>query len=206
MKGRRLPDTTLSRSIIIELKRKRRNERVRHFKNIDDPELQELRQQARRWALDNGDTLKGAEPEMPEGFDNRLGDNWRLQFAIADLAGGEWPELARQAAQQLSAVVSVASVGVRLLAAIKTAFDDHGELNLPANDTDAMSSADLIKALTEEPDSEWAEWKSGKPLSPNQLARLLKPFGMAPQPIRVRTVQVRGYLRGQFTDAWERYL
>ena len=45
-----------------------------------------------RWATDNAEALKGTEPEMPPGFDNRLGDNYRVLLAIADLAGGEWPE------------------------------------------------------------------------------------------------------------------
>src|SRR5262249_6046628 len=46
MKGRKLPDTTLSRCIIIELKRKRANEKVEYFRCIDDPGLEELRRQA----------------------------------------------------------------------------------------------------------------------------------------------------------------
>jgi len=36
---------------------------------------------------------------MPAGIFNRAADNWRPLLAIADLAGGEWPERARQAAQ-----------------------------------------------------------------------------------------------------------
>jgi len=94
MKGRKLLDTTLSRCIDIELKRKRASESVEHFRSIDDAGLEELRQQALRWSIDNAESLKGAEPKMPAGFDNRLGDNYRLLLAIAALAGGEWPEKA----------------------------------------------------------------------------------------------------------------
>src|SRR5262249_29964765 len=72
MKGRKLPDTTLSRCIIIEMKRKKRGESVRHFRVVDDDSLRRLREQARRWADDNGEALKGAEPVMPAGFDDRL--------------------------------------------------------------------------------------------------------------------------------------
>ena len=126
LKGRKLPDTTLSRTIIVELKRKRASEGVEHFRNMDDSGLQELRQQALRWSIDHAQALKDAEPEMPLGFDNRLGDNWRLLVAIGDLAGGEWPELARQAAQSLSRTVNVNSIGTRLLADIKRIFDEAG--------------------------------------------------------------------------------
>ena len=58
----------------------------------------------------------------------------------------------------------------------------------------------------------WAEWRaskgaSPKPLTPNQLARLLKPFGIAPTgTIRVGTRTAKGYNRHQFEGAWQRYL
>src|SRR5262249_13613499 len=91
MKGDRLPDTTLSRCIDNELKRKRATDAIEHFRVIDDAGLKELRSQALRWSIDIAESLKGAEPQMPKGFDNRLGDNFRLLLAIADLAGGEWP-------------------------------------------------------------------------------------------------------------------
>ena len=123
MKGRRLPDTTMSRSIIIEMKRKTANETVVHFRSIDDPGLDELRRRALRWATDNGEKLDGVEPDMPPGFNNRLGDNWELLLAIADFAGDEWPTKARTAAVKLSNVPEAASTGVQLLADIKTIFD-----------------------------------------------------------------------------------
>jgi Protein of unknown function (DUF3631) len=199
LKGRKLPDTTLSRCIVIELKRKDAHERAEHFRSIDDRELEELREQALRWSVDTGEALKNAEPEMPPGFDNRLGDNWRLLLAIADLAGGEWPEQARQAAQQLSNVVDGASIGEQLLADIKAAFDEKLD--------DAIPSAALVEKLTAKPDARWSEWKSGKPLTQNQLARLLKPYGIAPEQVRVTADhQTRGYRRGRFEDAWKRYL
>jgi hypothetical protein len=116
MKGRKLPDTTLSRCITIELKRKRSDERVEHFRAIDDAGLEELRRQALRWSTDNAESLNGTEPQMPPGFDNRLGDNFRLLLAIADLAGGQWPEQAREAAQTLSGASDTASTAARLLA------------------------------------------------------------------------------------------
>ena len=198
MKGRKLLDTTLSRCIDIELKRKRAGEKVEHFRSIDDAGLEELRQQALRWSIDNAESLKGAEPKMPAGFENRLGDNYRLLLAIADLAGGEWPERARQAAQRISGTADTTSAGTRLLAAIRAAFDQTvgGDL----------SSAELVAKLTAEPDSEWAEWRSGKPITQAQLARLLRPFGVAPCPVRIRDQQVRGYRRQQFVESWERYL
>src|SRR5262249_25659741 len=88
MKGRKLPDTTLSRCIIVEMKRKKPLDRAEHFEHVDDADLGELRRQCMRWSMDNAGMLRGVTSQMPAGFDNRLGDNWRLMFAIADLAGG----------------------------------------------------------------------------------------------------------------------
>jgi hypothetical protein len=199
MKGRRLLDTTLSRCIDIELKRKRASETVDHFRAIDDAGLEELRRRALRWLIDYAEALKDAEPAMPDGFDNRLGDNYRLLFAIADLAGGDWPEMAREAAQTLTHTVDVASFGVRLLADIKAVFDE--------DKADCLSSTALVGKLTAEPDAQWSEWKSGKPITQNQLARLLKPFGIAPGQVWIAADrQSRGYRRAQFEDAWARYL
>jgi hypothetical protein len=198
MKGRRIPDTTFSRSIVIEMKRKKANESITHFRNIDDAGLQELRRRASRWAQDNAEKLEDVEPDLPAGFDNRLGDNWQMMLAIADHAGGEWPAKARRAAAQVSKVgADTTSIGVQLLTDIRTAFEG----------LERISSAELATVLGAVADGPWSEWKSGKPITPAQLARALKPFGIAPEVMRVPSGGTpRGYLRSQFEDAWERYL
>ena len=144
MKGRKLPDTTLSRCIVIEMKRELSADKAEHFRSIDDPGLAELRRRARRWANDNGEKLDGAEPVMPPGFDNRLGENWRVMLSIADHAGGDWPTKARKAAVKLSAIDDTASIGVQLLATIKAAFDGTGE---EPNSLERISSAELAETL-----------------------------------------------------------
>jgi len=136
---------------------------------------------------------------MPPGFDNRLGDNWHLQLAIADLAGGEWPELARRAAMKLSKVTDTASTEQQLFAAIRAVFDAGG--------ADHVSSAGLCANLAADPASPWREWKNDKPITQAQLASVLKPFGIAPEKIRPPgKAPVQGYKRIQFEDVWERYL
>jgi hypothetical protein len=53
----------------------------------------------------------------------------------------------------------------------------------------------------------WGEFgRSGKPMSPNQLARMLKPLGIAPEVIRTGAATPRGYMLVQFGDAFRRYL
>jgi Protein of unknown function (DUF3631) len=64
----------------------------------------------------------------------------------------------------------------------------------------------VIKKITFDPDSDWVEWKNGKPITQKQLANLLKRYGITPEPVRIDGQQVRGYRRVAFIEAWERYL
>jgi len=170
------------------MKRKKPSDRVEHFHHLDDPELADLRRRAQRWTTDNVATLKAAVPELPAGFDNRLGDNWRLMIAIADLAGGEWPDQARQAATAVAEITDAPSVGVKLLADIRDIFASKA--------VHRIASAELVEALVEIEGRPWANLKGGQPITKNGLALLLAPFGIAsgipsgPLPRRLRTLLV----------------
>ena len=47
------------------------------------------------------DGIGKAVPEMPEGLGNRPADLWEPLLAVADAAGGSWPDWARQACAEL---------------------------------------------------------------------------------------------------------
>ncbi len=89
LKGLRVPDTTISRSIVIEMQRKLPSDRVADFDHTDDAGLAELRSGLARFAHDHADRLGKLRPPQPEGFHNRLAANWRLMLAIADHCGAE---------------------------------------------------------------------------------------------------------------------
>jgi putative DNA primase/helicase len=99
---RSLADTLEDRSVIITLQRKLRNANVERLRRRDTEEFQKLRSQAARWAADNFCKLVDPNPVVPEVLNDRASDNWRPLLAIADLAGGAWPEDARRAACLLS--------------------------------------------------------------------------------------------------------
>jgi putative DNA primase/helicase len=94
----KLPDTLESRSISIELRRAKQGEVPRQFRYDRATDLDELAGKARRWADDNRDIVRQAEPST-EGLFNRVADNWRPLFAIADAVGEPWAALARDAAK-----------------------------------------------------------------------------------------------------------
>jgi hypothetical protein len=210
MIGRKLPSATLSRCIIIELRRRKKDEQIERFKHIDDAELADLRSRLRRWSMDNTEALRGYAPSMPDGFENRRADNWRVQFAIADLAGVDWGDKARLAATKLEGASDVTSIGVRLLADIKRIFDEDG--------CDSILSATLVARLKEDAEAPWAEWNQGKGLTQNSLAVLLGGgggrgrasrggFGIRSNTVHPSpSVQGKGYKRSQFEDPWSRYL
>jgi putative DNA primase/helicase len=212
MVGRKLPAATLSRCLIVELRRRTKSETIQRFSHADSPELADLRSRLLRWSVDNVGALRAATPSMPAGFDNRRADNWRVLFAIADLCAGaeEWGARAREAAVELECASDTTSIGVRLLADIKRIFDEIG--------CAVILSATLVERLKEDPEAPWAEWGRGKGLTQNSLAVLLGGGGGRGRGSRggfsIRSdtvhpspgVQGKGYKRSQFEEAWARYL
>jgi putative DNA primase/helicase len=183
---------------MIELKRKLANEKIEDFRHTDDPGLRELRQQLLRWATDNASALQNANPTLPDGFSNRVAANWHPLLAIAEVAGGEWPEKAREAAVSIakSKATLDQSIGIRLLADIRTEFGDE----------QALFSIRLIGKLTADPESPWAEYSRGKPLTQKQLANRLRQYGIVSETVWVGNSSAKGYKRATFEDVWKRYL
>jgi hypothetical protein len=199
-----LPDTVASRSIAIRLKRKAPDERVERFRRREAEEVAEpLFGWLASWSEHHVDELAGARPELPEAqLSDRACDCWEPLFAIADLAGGDWPQRARAAAVEMAARgrENGDSVRVRLLADCRTVFDEKR--------TDELTTANLLDALREIEEAPWSEWgRERKPLSAKALASLLRPLEIGPRKWRDDADKtVRGYREGDFHDAWTRYL
>jgi putative DNA primase/helicase len=197
----RPPDTLEDRTVIITLHRKTPAETVTPLR-LDRlyRELEGLRRRAARWARDHIDTLRVSDPEVPTELNDRAAGNWRPLLAIADAAGGVWPSEARDAARTLSGSLEGDS-GVEglLLADLQAMFTEHKVQQLP--------SAAICQALAELEHRPWPEWgRTGAPITPRGLARLLGRFGIKPDHWRDGKETVRGYRRKDFEDAWSRYL
>ena len=197
LKGLKVPDTTLSRGIVIEMERKLPTDKAEGFKHIDDADLQDIRRMLLRWSADNLDAIKAAEPLAPDGFANRLSDNWRIMFAIADQAG--FGAEARKAAVNLSQGHDAVSLSTQLIIDCKTAME--------AARVDRMKSADLVSALAAMEDRHWAEMPSNhKPITQPQVAKLLKGFKIRPEPMRVAGERMaRGYKLEEIVRVLGRY-
>jgi putative DNA primase/helicase len=197
---RELADTLEDRAILLTLQRKSPGAKVERLRKRDNGEFAVLRRKIARWATDNFPKLEAdPDPQTPEVLNDRAADNWRPLFQIAELAGGNWPGRAREAACILSgAGHDNSAIQVELLADIQKAF---GEV-------DIITSAALVEALVADLERPWATWgKNAKPLTQNQLARLLRPFGIVSETVHpVGRPHAKGYGRARFTEAWEAYL
>src|SRR5262249_55244403 len=79
------------------------------------------------WAAAAIVPLRAACPNVPEVLDDRTAEIWEPLLAIADLAGGTWPERARTAALALRAAAGDdgEGLGVVLLTSIRAIFTEH---------------------------------------------------------------------------------
>jgi len=143
--------------------------------------------------------MSAARPEMPPGIEDRAADMWEPLLAIADAAGGNWPKRARKAATELVGAAKEAepSLGVRLLADLKTVFDKRGE--------DKLTTSVILADLVALPESPWDDLK-GKPMTDRALATRLRQYSIKSRDVFVAGKGLKGYYREDLHDAWLRYL
>jgi hypothetical protein len=196
-----LPDTLVDRSIPIRLERRTREEQIERFTRRDiAPEGEILRDRLADWVEPQLDYLAGLRPELPDELDDRARDSWEPLLAIADLAGGDWPTRARQAAGVLSADEGGRdndSHTAQLLRDIHSVFIASG--------AEAFKTADLLERLHAIEESPWGEWHA-KPLSSHGLSKLLQPHRIKTMSVRIGEGVGRGYKREQFANAFARVL
>jgi hypothetical protein len=197
----KLPETVADRSIPIRLTRKLPGEQVARFRRREvESEATPIREQITTWAAGAVESLALMKPALPESLGDRQQDCTEPLLAIADEAGGEWPDRARAALVTIltGTAAEDQSERVRLLADIRGVFIATGR--------DKLSSSELLGKLAHDETLTWGEFANGRPLTLIGLARLLKPFGIQPRTIREGQGTIKGYLKESFADAWARFL
>ena len=204
----KVEDALASRCLIVRMHRKTRSEKTERFSSTKEyPELDVLRRKAARWAKDNFAAIRDATAQNVPDIENRSLDNYEPLFKIAHVVGGAWPQLIRDAAIKINGGESPVdqSMSIELLKDIKTIFE--GDPENDANDgCDRISSADLLEALLAKSDRPWSEYNKGRPISQNQIGRLLKDFGVYSRTVRIGDKTAKGYHAHQFRDAFSRYI
>lgn len=203
-----LPDTLMSRSVIVRMRRRLPTEAVEPFRRrMHAPEGEELRERLTCWADQVAEIVGDAWPAMPDGVTDRPADVWEPLLAIADAAGGHWPCTARTACTALVAVAESreASLGVRLLSDLRAVFSDAG--------TDRLATDEVLRRLHALDEAPWQDLR-GRPLDARGLAWRLRGYDVRPHQFRdEHDGKARGYslygtdaAGGGLADAFARYL
>ena len=203
MNGRNLAaidDMLTSRSVVIPMTRAGR--RYPHLRADRDPVGEDIQRMCERWRDDHLSILPDAEPDMG-GLFGRIADVWRPLYAIADAAGGEWPELARSAATSLAsqtkAIAPGVSLGVQLLRDCRLVFEEHGNPHyLPTSDLDRA-----LLAMAERP---WKTLSNGNAMTVQRRGNLLRQYGIKTDKVRHGGKPTNIYWRWPFEPEWKAWL
>ncbi|MEU6545690.1 DUF3631 domain-containing protein [Streptomyces sp. NPDC046859] len=200
-----LPDTIRDRSVNIRMRRRARNESIEPYRTrIHEKEGFALRDRLATWAEQVSEQVMNVWPALPEGVTDRPADVWEPLLAIADAAGGDWPDRAREACVVLvtaSKANDKGSLGVRLL----TDLRDHVMVGI-----DRLPTVAILDRLNALDDAPWADLH-GKPLDNRRLSRMLAEYMTADnEPITSRNIKaagsvLKGYYATDLKDAWARY-
>jgi hypothetical protein len=158
-----LPETIMSRSIIVQMRRRAPKERVQPFRRrLFLKEGARLRDRLAAWGQSAFDHLRDNWPDLPAGVADREADVWEPIIALADFAGGDWPERARAAAVEMikAGEDREPSLGIRLLADLRAVFADR----------EAMTTNEILVELIAIKEAPWGDLK-GKPLNDRGLGR-----------------------------------
>jgi hypothetical protein len=188
----KLPETLADRCILIRMQRKGKNERCERLEDFD---ATEMRQKCARFVEDHAEAIRTRRPEIPAALNDRAADIWEPLLVLADLAGGEWPALARRAAENLSGSQSEMSPLESLLLQVQRLFEETGR--------DRVFSKTIVERVNQDDDCPWEG--NGKGVDERWLARQLRAFGIRPSTLWIGNESAKGYYLNDFKELFERY-
>lgn len=195
-----LPDATMSRGIVIQLRRKLSHESVSRLRHANKDLFTNITSKLARFSEDYSQLIRHSRIDLPDALSDRDQDNWEPLISIARSAGELWFNRAIAAALMLSnSGEKSVSVANQLLIDIQHIY--------AMKSVSRMSTANLISALIEDQEMPWATYNRGKPLTPSQLAKQLRPYNISSKTVRFGySNTLKGYDLEQFSDAFSRYL
>jgi len=192
----RLPDTLADRCIVITMQRKMPGEKCERLRELD---ATEYRQRCADFIQQHREAIAKARPDIPSPLNDRAADIWEPLLAIADLAGGEWPELARQAAEKLSGAYDddITLIGYFLK-------DLRNVMVLKS--VDRMLSRDLVAFFNPRHDRPWEDLRRGREINEYWFGHKMSDLGIRSRSIRIGEVTGKGYLLAEIDAAFRRYV
>lgn len=191
-----LPDTILSRSIVVRMRRRHDGEQIEPFRHRRHaPQGRAIGHEIETWAQTFPTSVEW--PTLPDGIEDRNADIWEPLIAIAEVAGGIWPARSRKAAVVLVTATAEQEppLGIQLLRDLQTIFGDASQL----------SSKEILSRLHCLEEAPWNDLKS-RPLDERGLAYRLRQYGVRSKTLRLGEATPKGYTKADLYDAWRRYL
>jgi len=224
------PPTVRDRAILLLLDKALGHEMPAHVLTSERPdlvqeapELTEAKAHIAAWASIQTGAPTCKCPDFLLQQPDRTVRNWWLLYAIANAAGGRWPNLIETAAKAALGRERPLVQLERLLLSIKRCFDKQDDVvrskgaadraaNRAANDKDRVETQTLLVFLNAEIGEEWNRANRGGIVTEywlrDRLLNLLKPRGS--QHWHTGAGKLRkdhyGYERHQFEDAWLRHI
>lgn len=195
----KIADTLHDRSITLKLRRKTIGETVKNIDKSDPREWQILRAKLARFAKDHSEQLETIQPDPIKGLHDRANDCYEPLLQVAILAGGHWLETVKKAALVLNGTEEESdSIRTELLRDIQTIFT--------TKRIERIFSHELVNELNADNEANWCVWNNGRGITPRNLAKYLKEFGIVSKSMRIGFDNAKGYSKKQFTDTFNRYL
>ena len=197
----RQPDTIEDRAVNVTMRRRLDHEHVDKFRlRTGLPLLHALRDRIAAWVTVNLDAIDDAvrdESNVPPELEDRQQDAWESLIAVAVVAGGDWPRLAREAALRLTRETAEddkdQSLEIRLLGDVRSVINSAPQVGF-------ISTSTLLASLLKIDDAPWADFG----FTARKVALRLGKFGIKPR--RNPTGTERGYYFNDFKDAFARYI
>ena len=198
-----LPDTVMDRSVVLRLERQAPRTAPR-WRDHDRAVVVALQRRILRWVTDSVDAILAARSGVtfPDALHDRARDAWEILLAVGHVAGGEWAGSGRAWSACVYVDADAENEGgpeEQLLADLRAVFHSEG-------DPPALATRSILDALHQMDSRSWNRYEKGKPLSPHGLARLLRPFQVAPSTVRLSGASVlKGYKYESFDTLWKAY-
>jgi putative DNA primase/helicase len=217
----RLPDTLADRCVVIRMERKREDEQCERLRDFEGSGL---RERCERFVKEHRQAISAARPKGAEEMNDRAADIWEPLLALADLAGGLWPEKARRAASHLTRrgqesnpigsllmdifVVFLQDFAGKVGQAQNAGGDTQAEEVKKALETDGnrLFTREIVAALNRADGRPWRELLRGKEVTELWLSQRLRPYGIRPRMMRIGGEQSRGYEEKEFRETFRRYI
>jgi hypothetical protein len=193
-----LPDTFRDRSIIVAMRRRRKDEQITRYR------YREVSQKGMRraaltqvWAETHRKQVESEYlNESLDFLDDREADNWASLFSIAVVAVPDRVDELKQIAMRLGKAKNALDVddsdALHLLSDVRRVFIK--------NNLTRISTSELVFRLQRIDESPWDE------LTQYKLARMLKPFGISSRQVWTEKRNVRGYEHDDFKSVFDSYL